>query len=113
MPTKKTAAGKKPSPKKGSKKSSKKGSKKGRAPVGGDIDLFDDADPPIIVSGGGSIILDRPDKFVLHGTLPKSKKYRIANGVLVSCQINTNTPIRLNPTDKITITWREEITPKK
>jgi hypothetical protein len=108
MPTKKTAKGKKPTAKKGSKKASKGSG----TPTGGGGDSFDDADPPIIVSGGGSIILDRPDKFKDHGTFPNGKKYRIANGVLVSCQINTNTPIPLRPTDKITITWRE-VTPSK
>ena len=113
MPTKKTAAGKKPSAKKSTKKGSKKASKGSVSPIGGGTDLLDDADPPIIVSGGGSIILDRPDKFVLHGPILHGMKYRIANGVLVSCQINTNTPIRLGPRDKITITWREETPTKK
>ena len=61
------------------------------------------SDPPIIIQGGGSVQITVPPKFKEHGTTVKGKDFKDDTGDLASIQINEDTPITLNKTDKITI----------
>ena len=64
------------------------------------------SDPPIIIQGGGSVSITVPPKFKEKGTSAKGKDFKDDTGDLATLQINEDTPITLNRTDKITITYK-------
>jgi len=62
-----------------------------------------EVDPPIIVQGGGSVDIDVPAGF---NAPSGGKKFKNDKANLDTLQINTDTPIKLNKGDKITITYK-------
>lgn len=62
-----------------------------------------ESDPPIIIQGGSSIQITVPPKFKEHGNSTNGKDFKDDTGTLASIQINEDTPITLNKTDRITI----------
>jgi hypothetical protein len=63
-----------------------------------------ESDPPIIIQGGGSVDIDVPTGF--NAQLEGGKNFKNEKVNLVSLQINEDTPIPLNKTDKIKITYK-------
>jgi hypothetical protein len=95
MPTKKATTGK--------KTGGRKGDAKIDSGVGGVAAL--EADPPIIIQGGGSIDLDVPSKFKEKSSGPNGKKFKNDLGNLESIVIDDAVTIKLKPTSKIVINY--------
>jgi hypothetical protein len=95
MPTKKATTGKKTGPRKGGAKID--------FGTGGDAAL--EADPPIVVQGGGSIDMDVPSKFKEKSSGPHGKKFKNEFGDLDSVVIDDAVTIKLKPTSKIVINY--------
>lgn len=96
MPTKKATTGK--------KTGGRKGGAKIDFGVGGVAAL--EADPPIVIQGGGSIDMDVPPRFKEKSTGPKGKKFKDDLGTLDSVVIDDAVTIKLKPTSKIVINYR-------
>lgn len=95
MPTKKAATG--------YQTGNKKSAAKINSSVGGAPAL--DADPPIIIQGGGSIYMDVPPKFKEKSSGPGGKKFKHDLGYLDSIVIDDTVTIKLNPTSKIVVNY--------
>ncbi|HEY0084064.1 MAG TPA: hypothetical protein VGB61_14900 [Pyrinomonadaceae bacterium] len=65
-----------------------------------------DGDPPIIITGGGSINVVIPATFTEQAHSEKQKDFKNDNVNLISVQIDDNPPITLNKNSKITITYK-------
>ncbi|HVG30862.1 MAG TPA: hypothetical protein VM864_14225 [Pyrinomonadaceae bacterium] len=75
----------------------------GPAPVEGDNEETLD-EPPIIIQGGGSVLLNIPTKFKEKGTNKGGGKYKNEVQDLISIQIDNNEPILLDVDATIVIT---------
>lgn len=64
-----------------------------------------EADPPIIIQGGGSVDLDLPVQYKEKSKDSKYKKYKSDTGNLASIQIDGGKPISLNKKSKIIINF--------
>lgn len=64
-----------------------------------------EADPPIIVSGGGSVNLDLPTQYKEKGKDSKYTKYKSETGNLASIEIDGKS-YPLTPTSKIVIRFK-------
>jgi hypothetical protein len=65
-----------------------------------------EGDPPIIITGGGSINVAIPNTFTERAHSEKEKDFKNDNVNLISVQIDENPPITLNKNSKITITYK-------
>jgi len=64
-----------------------------------------EADRPIIVQGGGSVVLDLPPKFKERSSGPNGKKFKSDTNNLASIQIDGGKPISLNKNSEIIINF--------
>jgi hypothetical protein len=92
MPTKKGTTGK------------KTGGQKGGAKIDFGVAALE-ADPPIVIQGGGSIDMDVPPKFKEKSSSPSGKKFKNEFGDLDSVVIDDAVTIKLKPTSKIVINY--------
>jgi hypothetical protein len=63
-------------------------------------------DPPIIISGGGSVHMDMPHGFKDNGTDADHKKYKHDTGDLAELVIDNGAPIPLKKDSRIEIRYK-------